>query len=444
RALVEFIFQAQGVLIFHDQMHAIAQALREFHHFKNAIITAGGRQGKRGAILHFNIPKLEGMGRVVFNAEIMGAPFQYTSDITERCHIFLVKEPYRHSNRRDYHEQCVRYMDRDGKIWQFRLFTSISASGTGLVNRSRPSLLATMVDEASHLADHYPEATWLSNVLPSDEYRIRGAASKPCLFSNNLRSRLSDDLSTAFLVNVKPHYPRLSIYDATQKFHLPDFRGALGDYFDLQQDYAMRKGQRKSSSSCMLPFSHVDVWTNLRMQQHSSQDPRILLPVTTVQALPPSAEMPHGRCNTVLINNSTSGSSTISSGDSTFDVVQLRLIFSPIYWDNTKERDVYCYAESFRFSPAHRVAQADGSEVFCPVPDIDMFLVNRHYRGDGVTRMGDIIKMTDIREVLELAPVFGKRMRDDMDCNNSLEIANSFYINNFADKETFHAILSYQ
>lgn len=100
---------------------------------------------------------------------------------------------------------------------------------------------------------------------------------------------------------------------------------------------------------------------------------------------------------------------------------------------------MYCYTESFKFLPAHHIAQADGGEVFCPAPDIDMFFVNHHYCGDWVTHMGDIIKMTEIREVLELATVFSKRMKDNIDCNNSLEI-----INNSADKEIFYAILSYQ
>lgn len=60
------------------------------------------------------------------------------------------------------------------------------------------------------------------------------------------------------------------------------------------------------------------------------------------------------------------------------------------------------------------------------------------------TRLGDIFKLTDIREIIELVPRFGERMPDGLDCNNSLELMKSFYINNFSDKETFHTILSYQ
>lgn len=94
RAMDEFIFQAQGILIYEEQNHALCKALHEFHHFKIAIVKAGGRWGKNGPILDFNIPKLEGMGRVSDNLEEMGALYQYTSDITERCHGILVKRPY--------------------------------------------------------------------------------------------------------------------------------------------------------------------------------------------------------------------------------------------------------------------------------------------------------------------------------------------------------------
>jgi hypothetical protein len=59
-------------------------------------------------------------------------------------------------------------------------------------------------------------------------------------------------------------------------------------------------------------------------------------------------------------------------------------------------------------------------------------------------RMGDIVKLTDIREAVELVPLFGARMADELNCDNSLEISDTFHLNNFADKETFHAILSYQ
>lgn len=307
RALGDFIFHGHGLLLYDDHLYAIHEAHREFHHFKDAIILAGGRRGKNGPIPHFNIPKLEGLGRIVYNAQWMGAPFQWTSDVTERLHITHVKRPYRASNRRNYDEQCARWMDRHEKIRLFELYTILRGHGLSLVN--------LMVNEASAIADHYPEATWLAHVLPADELRLNGAtSSRPSLFQK-ARSRLSADMSTAFLVNLRPHYPRVTTREASEQFNLPDLRGALGDFFVLKQTHEERNGHRRSLDNCQLPFAILNIWQNFRIQQQSSQDSRILIPPMTVQALPPSPDMPFGRCNTVLVDCSSGSGSTTTSSD---------------------------------------------------------------------------------------------------------------------------------
>lgn len=162
----------------------------------------------------------------------------------------------------------------------------------------------------------YPQAQWLSSVLPVDEYQVTGAASRTSLFTN-IRSRISQDLSTAISVNVVPHRRRTSTADIAQEYGLNDLHGALGDYFTLRQTSAERRGRRRCDVNTILPFSHLDAWTNFRLQQRSAQDPSILLPVRTMQALPPSPDLPYGRCNTVLISDTTqdSGRTTQSIGD---------------------------------------------------------------------------------------------------------------------------------
>ena len=193
------------------------------------------------------------------------------------------------------------------------------------------SLLNEMFNEASEVADHYPEATWLSQALPPGAISITGAASKPSLFSK-LRSHLSDDQTTAFLVNATPHYAHISVNEAAQVFNLLDFRAALGDFFHLRQSFSVRNGKRKSSSECQLPFSNIRVWNNFRIQQHSTQDPRILLPSRTIQALPPSDKMPFGRCNTVLVNDvDGSGEKTTSSGVQSGSVFVVFIFYDSLF-----------------------------------------------------------------------------------------------------------------
>jgi len=74
-----------------------------------------------------------------------------------------------------------------------------------------------------------------------------------------------------------------------------------------------------------------------------------------------------------------------------------------------------------------------------------MFLVQRRVRSNHA-HLGDIVPLNSVRQVIQLIPKFGREVSVAMNCDNSLqpELAREFYVNNFADKETFHAILSYQ
>src|ERR1700683_3652364 len=110
------------------------------------------------------------------------------------------------------------------------------------------------------VSNHYPETVWLSHALPSGEAPVGIGASKPSLFSK-LQSHISDNRSSAFLVNLKPHYLQMDTTEAARLFHLPDLCPALGDYFSLQQSYVVRNGQRWSRPDFFLPFTQIRVWT---------------------------------------------------------------------------------------------------------------------------------------------------------------------------------------
>lgn len=306
RAIVDFIFQAQGLLLYEEHLHSLSEALREFHINKNAIIMAGGRRGKKGLIGHFNIPKLEAMQWLVRSARLMGAPYQYTSDITERCHCTHCKRPFRSSSKKNFHEQCCRYMDRDEKIKHFGLFTSLLSNGSSLTNE--------MILEAQEMRSHYPEAVWLSHALPKGDRAAASKLVKSSLF-DKVHARVSK-FNIAFHLNKAPHHPHLLVAAASDRFNLPDLHPALGDCFsDSRATYSERGGRRKSTTSTRLPFSHIHVWNSFRIQQFSAQDDRVLLPPRTVQALPPSSDMPFGRCNTVLVDVEDSSGYRTSAAD---------------------------------------------------------------------------------------------------------------------------------
>lgn len=291
RAIVDFIFQSQNIVFYGETFHALDEALREFHHFKSSIITAGGRRGKKGVINHFQIPKLEMLQTVTRTARLLGAPYQWTSDTTERCHITHVKTPYRMSNKRNFHEQCVRYMDRKEKMEVFGLYTALKHHGASLLNE--------MVTEANTMVDHYPEQTWLSHVLPKEELSSQIHIRNRATLFDRKPTLITDDEMTAIYTNLRPHI-KLPLDQIAIQYGLPDLYDTLKDYFDTSHSTTLG-GSRRSHGDFELPFSSCDVWLNLRIQQRSYQDQRIISPSQTVQALPPSVELPHGRCHTVLV-----------------------------------------------------------------------------------------------------------------------------------------------
>jgi hypothetical protein len=303
RALVDFIFQAQNLTHSDETFHALREALQEFHHYKQSIITSGGQYGKRGPINHFCIPKLETFQHVTQSIQVLGSAYQWTSDITERCHITHAKTPYRRSNHIDFHKQCCRFLDHDEKRRSFNLYLLLKDNNASLQNEMRR--------ESSFMASQHPEATWIAQVLPSDMHISSSRLiTRPAIQKNLFTKRtsmLSDSDSTALYVNNLPHLQNITVDNAARKFHLPDLRGALGDFFS-SRSYLDRQGRRFSSSSCPLPFERLNIWYNFKIQCRSTQDSTIVCPPCTVQALPPDEKLPYGRCNAVLALEESGGS----------------------------------------------------------------------------------------------------------------------------------------
>jgi hypothetical protein len=163
---MEFIFQAQNLFLYDKTLHSLSKALCKFHYYKDSILASGGCHGKNGLLDHFQISKLELMQHVIQSTQAMGAPYQWSSDITECCHITHVKKPYHMSNRKDFHSQCCHFLDQQEKLQIFQLYTVLKLQWV--------SLIYEMSREANTMALHYPEATWISTIMPGEQYVIAG------------------------------------------------------------------------------------------------------------------------------------------------------------------------------------------------------------------------------------------------------------------------------
>ncbi|KAI6096603.1 hypothetical protein F5141DRAFT_1191028 [Pisolithus sp. B1] len=113
--ITKFIFLTQKVYHCDETLHMLTEALWEFHHYKQSVISAGCHQGKNGLLQHFQIPKLKLAQHIVWSTHAMGATYQWSSNITERCHITHVKTPYCLSNCCDFHGQCCCFLNQQEK-----------------------------------------------------------------------------------------------------------------------------------------------------------------------------------------------------------------------------------------------------------------------------------------------------------------------------------------
>ena len=292
QALQEFIYMAQSLLFYNEHLSSLEVAHWEFHITKSTIYNAGGWLGKHGPINHWNIPKLELMSAIHQSIIWMGVPYQWTSDITECCHITHVKTLYHLSNHRNFYEQCCRYMDHIEKCLNFKMYTTSKTI--------RPSLVTEMANEASQITGHLPELVELSEWVP--ESNTGTALAAPSSLFTKHWSHITDDQTTAFTVSMKPHFTNVPVDTIINAFKLSNFQATLGDFFVLKKSYTDHHGKRKSGCNCPLPFKGVHMWKSFHMQQCSAQDSWITLPVRTVQALPPSHELPFGHENTVMVS----------------------------------------------------------------------------------------------------------------------------------------------
>lgn len=284
RSITDFIFIAQREFHYEETLHTLREALREFHHYKSSILEAGGRRGKNGFLDHFRIPKLELAHHVVPSIRAMGAAYQWTSDITERCHITHARKPFRLSNGQNFHEQCCRYLDREEKKRCFRLFTTLKMAQFPL-------------DDEVAFEEGLIQNDQLAS--PAEFTALLGSSSSTLLFTNP-HARISADNNRALLITLRPQFPSLSIGDACRMLAIDGLRPALGRFI-ASCSYISRNGGHLPPSNCALPFTSLDAWNHFRIQLRSVQNPQTFSPPQTVQALPPTTSLPFGRANTVLL-----------------------------------------------------------------------------------------------------------------------------------------------
>ncbi|KAF8060125.1 hypothetical protein FPV67DRAFT_1564292 [Lyophyllum atratum] len=432
RVLMDFRYLAQSSEIDDPMCQKIDEALAEFHRHKQAILDSGSRCGKRQKVIdNWGIPKLELLQSVVPSIRANSVASQWSADATEHAHITEIKIPAQASNNQNYESQICRYLDRLQKCRHFDLTTAMRDNCIDF--RAPPALnldeeneddweflLQTLMTTSSLLAeldsvsplsgstritvDYFALAQRLLGDYPNAPEPLRTVASN----------------KVAFHLIRDPNFRRMTVDDVAEN---TAFRGALRDYLTRLRD---KDGD--------LPFTYLDVWTRVRIQQKTYHYPYNVLPPDTVNANPPSDGWPLGWYDAVLINTDSSKKWPLS-GIHGHAVVQLRLIFRIVpssHPQSPSTAGFLSYAQCFDIVPQLNPKVSGSSTVKGPYPDPTtmLYIIKRAKRRNHST----------IRALVDLTP----HLRDEADHRlsktNAMEYVDEYWLNKYFTKELFYSL----
>ncbi|KAI6144394.1 hypothetical protein BKA82DRAFT_29322 [Pisolithus tinctorius] len=408
RSMVEFIYRAQQPIHTHSSIASMTAALQAFHATKHAILDVGARRGAKGSMDNFNIPKLELMHTFACHIKENGALIQYTADVTERLLITHCKTPFEQTNRRSntFVDQVVELLNREETIRSFDLYILLCSSDLALDT-------AIMV-ENEEVTGVDPALSFINRVLPEKETTFRG----PRPFRNHFNDPKCFSSSSgafAFHVTVLPDRATLMVSEMQVTYKLPDLPQVISDYI--------------SAASCGCPTEHWDahgmisLWNKFRIQLHSSFQTRYICRSQVVQAFPPSDSHPLGNCDAVLLKR--------VNDNVNFDVAQVRAIFTP---KTKKELPVYLGPVPLIYVRYFRVVWLPEQN-----PGVGLYRV-QHIPPSSAGASG-IVPLTNVIHAVELVPVYNTVLLGVDACSETcMEAYDQYYLNTFADKETYHIL----
>jgi hypothetical protein len=280
RAFVDFTYLAQYRYHSSDTLEYLEEALNAFHQTKSEYLRLGVRK-----VNHLQIPKLYGM--LFYSKHIckMGSSSQYSTEIVESLHHPLAKEPYAFTNRRNFAIQMCQRLDR--------------------------------VDRMAYLQEHVEfmvkreESDQMNGALAvyTPGYQTRA-------ISNHLRSKedpkVARSVKTRFAssrlwLSDRPHQVACDIEAISFNYRLPDLVSQLNHF--LRSMY-FAAGGVSTLADRALEVLCVDVWRKLTIRAPDIQDDDLVSIEHSVEAVPPSTELPYGRCHCVLVHCSDEASTT--------------------------------------------------------------------------------------------------------------------------------------
>ncbi len=118
RAFVDFCYVAQYESLDNETIAYMEKYLETFHAHKDAFAAVEIRKGEYLRD-NFDIPKLEPFLHYARKIRLTGSLPQYSTEITERLHIPMAKQPYHHTNRKGFELQMCNFLNQNEQVHSF-------------------------------------------------------------------------------------------------------------------------------------------------------------------------------------------------------------------------------------------------------------------------------------------------------------------------------------
>ena len=428
-ALLDFCYLAQMPRFNDNTLCRVEVMLCAFHTNKAAIITAGGRQGRRGPLDHWEVPKLELLQHIVRSIRTSGTIMQWTADVTEHAHITEIKHPACSGNNQDYYVQIARHLDCSDRCFRFDIatrLTSVEQGSSGeededpedLEDEHKPD------SEALHILHYYSPTGTVINY-----FEITKEVASGTVPNTLLPHRIFASPTMAFRLANKPSL-QTTIDEASEAYGLADLWLAVTNYFC----------RVNRTMQATLVTEGMQIWFKVQVQQPSYHNQQSLEPP---QSLLASHFLLLASCFSTLTTASQWGYDfAIISQTEQSDWPSSGL--TGMFWDVNFPMYVYHLT-------GHNVVQVClifcllHSDIFlayiqCLNATVDnMYALKCAIQNNG-TRVGEVIPLCYIRSPAHTIPHFRKEANPWLTLHTSYESSNEFWLNKYWSKESFYTL----
>ncbi|KAI6106049.1 hypothetical protein EDD16DRAFT_1746620 [Pisolithus croceorrhizus] len=416
RSLIEFIYKAQNPVHTDASIASMVDALAEFHLNRQSIINAGARRGTSGVKTDFNIPKLEVMQSFARNIKDNGTLMQYTADVTEHLLITHCKHLFERTSwqANTFVDQIITLLNHEENIRCFDLYL--------LLHKSTQPLENLIVVEDEEVSTINPLFSFMTCILPDEELSFSGPRHFHNFFTDP-KGFLSSSGAVAFHVTVKPDHVGITVTQMEDLYPFPHATQYINHYIHIASSGDLTYLWSPS-------LGRFNVWHKCRIQQHLSFQSRYLMRSQVIQAHPHSEEHPFGVHDAVLLS--------CPDTDNMTNVARVKAIFAPKVHTHV---ELPSYLESPLAFVEYFTVCAD------PMADregVGLYRVQHppiNNIAAGPSSYYVVVPLTDIVHAVELVPVFETSITGINPSKESyLKAYEQYYVNSFADKESFNVM----